>query len=173
MIARKMIIKVGYQVIRIKNLPRDIYNNIKYFIQRGLKGYSDRDLWSLDYHLSKVICGSLKELKEVKSGYPATYDSKTKKYDYNQKRWDDILDDMIIGFELLFLLCEDDYIASQWSNENKMSDKKFIKIYKDTDASCNKKFNMNIKTRVLTKKEENKIDKSFELFRKYFRNLWD
>ena len=80
---------------------------------------------------------------------------------------------MIIGFELLFLLCEDDYIASQWSNENKMSDKKFIKIYKDTDASCNKKFNMNIKTRVLTKKEENKIDKSFELFRKYFRNLWD
>ena len=34
--------------------PRDFKNNIKWFIQRGKRGYSDRDLWSFDWYLAEI-----------------------------------------------------------------------------------------------------------------------
>lgn len=42
----------------IKDFPREI----KFFIQRGRRGYSDKDVWDLHSYLEKVIAGSLRHL---------------------------------------------------------------------------------------------------------------
>lgn len=47
------------------------YNDIKWFIQRGKKGYSDYDLWSFDSYLSNVISKALIELRDLSHGHPA------------------------------------------------------------------------------------------------------
>lgn len=44
--------------------------HIKWFVQRGLRGYSDRDLWSLDHYLSGVLSKSLIQLAETTHGHP-------------------------------------------------------------------------------------------------------
>jgi len=62
----------------IKNFPREV----KYFIQRGRRGWSDKDLWSLDDYLAQVIGGSLKDLSSTIHGYP---DSKFKSFEEFQK----------------------------------------------------------------------------------------
>jgi len=46
----------------ITGLPENIYERIKWFIQRGKKGYSDRDVWSFDMYLAEVICGGIGRL---------------------------------------------------------------------------------------------------------------
>ena len=55
---------------KIKDFPREI----KYFVQRGRRGYSDRDIWSYDYFLADIIGNGLKQLadttKLLKSGRP-------------------------------------------------------------------------------------------------------
>ena len=48
----------------------DIVNGIKWFIQRGRKGYSDRDLWSLDTHIYGILSKSLLDLANNRIGYP-------------------------------------------------------------------------------------------------------
>lgn len=44
--------------------------HIKWFVQRGVRGYSDRDLWSLDYYLSSVLSKSLIQLADTTHGHP-------------------------------------------------------------------------------------------------------
>lgn len=51
---------------KIKDFPREI----KYFIQRGKRGYSDRDLWSYDHFLASIIGNGLKQLAETTHGWP-------------------------------------------------------------------------------------------------------
>ena len=46
----------------------DLPRNIKWFIQRGRRGYADCDTWNLDVHLAEVIVGALSELKEYYHG---------------------------------------------------------------------------------------------------------
>jgi len=69
----------------------DSFREIKWFIQRGKRGYADSDLWSLDYYLSGWLPDALRELKKIQNGYPASL---------TRKEWDKILDEMIEGFEI-------------------------------------------------------------------------
>lgn len=39
--------------------PRTLYLEAKYFIQRGRRGYSDRDLWDLNYHMARQVLAFL------------------------------------------------------------------------------------------------------------------
>lgn len=39
--------------------PRQLYREATYFIQRGRRGYSDRDLWNADYHIARTVMGFL------------------------------------------------------------------------------------------------------------------
>ena len=45
-----------------KYLPKEI----KWFFQRGFKGYCDRDVWDIDSWFERNIIPMLKELKETK-----------------------------------------------------------------------------------------------------------
>ena len=52
--------------------PREWYRTIKWFIQRGRRGWSDRDLWGFDTYLALVIAEGIERLIEVKHGYQPT-----------------------------------------------------------------------------------------------------
>lgn len=66
-------------------------SEIRYFIQRGKRGYSNRDLWSFDFYLSKLIADGLKDFKKHLHGYPAKLNS--------FEEWLSIIDEIIEGFE--------------------------------------------------------------------------
>lgn len=151
---------------KIAYIPREI----KWFIQRGKHGYSDRDVWGLDTYMASVIYGSLKQLKENKCGCPATYNNKTKQYDYSVKRWNEILNEMVIGFALLNEMCSDsNSVESLWGCGNITAERR--KQFEETTKKIHNNVNSDVK--VLTFKDEQRIDKAFELFKEHFRCLWD
>jgi hypothetical protein len=110
-------------IYNLPDVPRDTYNEIKYFIQRGKRGYSDRDLWEFDYYLSDVISKGIKDLNKCCHGYSSRLKS--------MKQWKKVLTEI------------------QWTFE-KAKDK----------AS-------------LSKKELERYDKGWQLFKMHFNDLWD
>ena len=48
----------------------ELYYETKYFIQRGIRGYSDRDNWSVDGFLLNILPPMLKNLDRFAHGYP-------------------------------------------------------------------------------------------------------
>lgn len=61
-----------------------------YFWQRRTRGWDDRELWSLDVTLSKMIAPRLRRLKEIQLGHPGMM---------TEEEWDACLDKMIASFE--------------------------------------------------------------------------
>lgn len=49
---------------------RLMFHRLRWFIQRGRRGWSDDDLWNLDYYLASVLAGSLRALDERGVGFP-------------------------------------------------------------------------------------------------------
>jgi len=77
---------------------KDKLFDIKCFIQRGRKGYSDRDLWDFDCYLAKIISSGLQELKENNLlSYPYSLKSK--------EEWKNILNTIIEGFKEKLKAC--------------------------------------------------------------------
>ena len=99
--------------------PTEWYYNTKYFIQRGRRGWSNRDTWSLDYYLDSWMPEALEHLKKNKHGFPCSVYTKeemelttcyqeegSEEYkaaqtasDEASARWDVILDKIIEGFK--------------------------------------------------------------------------
>jgi len=79
------------------NKIKDKLFDIKCFIQRGRKGYSDRNLWNFDYYLAEIISNGLQELKEGLTSYPPEFVSK--------KEWENVLDTIIEGFKEKLKAC--------------------------------------------------------------------
>ena len=108
--------------------------DIKMFIQRGKRGYSDSDLWSFDTYLSKVISKATIELKDKARGHPGGLCEECmkpyKEHDCN-------------GFE-------------KWQNILTTISEGFAQDRFDFDNF-----------------DEEKFDDAFDLFKKYFYNLWD
>lgn len=50
--------------------PRLIYREIKWFIQRGYRGWADCDVWSIDYYLNRIMPEMLERLAKTKCGHP-------------------------------------------------------------------------------------------------------
>jgi hypothetical protein len=53
--------------------PEGVYRSVKYAVQRARRGYSDRDVWSLDHYLARVLAGGLRRLADTTHGHPAEY----------------------------------------------------------------------------------------------------
>lgn len=64
---------------------------VEWFIQRGLRGWSGRDVWNFDTHLSEVIAGGLTRLRDHGHTYPD---------DMTAEEWDDYLTSIIEALEL-------------------------------------------------------------------------
>lgn len=66
-------------------------NSKEYKKQRETRGFDETECWNLDTTIAKFILPRLKCLKEIKHGYP---------YDLSEEQWDEILDKMILAFDL-------------------------------------------------------------------------
>ena len=146
------------KIEKIRYFPKEV----KWFVQRGKRGYADSDVWDFDCYLSKVVLGGLKWLQKHKHGYPATLDPITGNFDYDMKRWEMILQEMIDGFEILNICIGGDDL-----NYGKY-------LPDDVKQSIETKMKINYPNlRFTTREEEQKIDKSFDLLKQYFLSLWD
>jgi len=69
---------------------KDILRKIKWFIQRGRRGYADCDLWSFDLYLANMLTKALKQFIDGCHTHPM---------DLENARWKKILEDMLAGFK--------------------------------------------------------------------------
>lgn len=142
----------GYNPYYILTHPWEILREWKrqtrWAYQRVFRGWDDRAVWSMDYHLSKVIGEMVRELQDIKCGVPMgmfeglPYENENN-YSYSdesvkiaEERWDKILNDIAEGFE--------GYV--------KIDD---LETYEEMERAYGKFF-----------------DETFELFKKHYRNLW-
>lgn len=135
----------------IPDLPRYGYKKIRRGVQRAYRGWANEDTWALDHYLSKVIKESLIHLKKNKMGYPATASTGKEEYDYDEARWNDILDEMIYAFDL------NEQIANGYREQ----------YYPQIKASERKEMNC------LTLKEDIRRRKGMLKFVQYYFSLWD
>jgi hypothetical protein len=62
--------KIKRGIRRVFRYIPENYRTLKHFIIRGKRGWSKRDVWSLDYYLAKIISESVEYLNEIKHGWP-------------------------------------------------------------------------------------------------------
>lgn len=128
--------------------PAGYYRKLKYFCQRGKRGYADCDIWSFDSYLEQVIAGGCRQLKHIHHGYPAALAGKNDKTEAQaakrSQQWADILESIALGFEASAKL--------KWDEENE-----------DIPLPGSGRY------KTYTKQYE----KGMGLFVKYFPNLWD
>ena len=64
----------GYNLAHYLSHPweivEDYYREAKWFIQRGSRGYADRDVWSVDYYLTSFMGKALRQLADQVHGTP-------------------------------------------------------------------------------------------------------
>lgn len=47
-----------------------VYKEIKWFIQRGRRGYSDSDVWNWCHYMARINIGALRDLRDNRMGHP-------------------------------------------------------------------------------------------------------
>ena len=80
-----------------------MFKKIKWFFQRGMRGYSDYDLWDLHSYLAEFLVEALTDMKRkyVNNGiYPFEVD--------DEYEWLKLLDEMIRGFQAIKEIDETD-----------------------------------------------------------------
>jgi hypothetical protein len=109
------------EYINLKNY----YRAVKYFCQRGYRGYADCDSWDADSYLESVILGVIKNLKENSHGYPMSMaDYKMDEElpegveDMGYEKWKAVLQEIISGLEASNeLRNEDTVLPGTYSDE--------------------------------------------------------
>lgn len=134
---------------------------IKWFIQRGKRGYSDYDIFDISDWFIQVIVPMLKQLKETKCGYPC---------DMTEEEWNSQLDKMI----KCFMEISEDGCSMKNEYENKVFESFDIEdTNKDKTEECKELREkwLSREKEINNYKEKMKIE-AFNLFSKYFWNLW-
>ena len=91
--------------------PKNYYRTIKYFCQRGYRGYADCDSWDADSYMEAVMLSLLTRLQTTKHGYPSGLCTCKKQGDADDnwcentvdcdgsEVWNSILQEIIDGLE--------------------------------------------------------------------------
>lgn len=90
----------AYYILHPVRYAHDLYDQARWFIQRGYRGYSDRDVWSVDQFLTSIMPNMLRQLKKTTHGYPLGI---------GPKRWDRKLEQMAEGFDMARRIQELDF----------------------------------------------------------------
>lgn len=103
----------GGPVYLISQKTKDFFKEIKYFFQRGFRGYSDEDIYDIDVwfckifplmlrdlskHLDKVPQAPMSLLKEIRE-IPAYENYTDEEIEIAFAKWQAILEDMASSFE--------------------------------------------------------------------------
>ncbi len=122
----------------------------KYLKKKGTY-VSDSEIWNLDYTIAEWIIPRLKKYKKITNGYPPidrkVYSETKELEDITFEDWQNILDEMILAFELS-LTDPFDEIEKLGFN---ISDDKFDKFCEERN---------------------NKIERGLDLFKYYIQDLW-
>lgn len=124
---------------------------IKYFIQRGKRGWADCDVWDIDSYLSSIIPPMVRKIKDG-FGCPQEFYDKTCIND-ECKKWHDILEEIAQGFE---------------AEEQIKSLSRCFKWLKTPEGLYDQELE-----KEKDKQLAEKYERGMELFSKYFMNLWD
>ncbi len=130
---------------------KDSLSEVKWFYQRGSRGWSDRSAWSIDTWLVDNLIPMLERLKNNKHGTPASMFRKKDGVDKDgnstdeahrlaEQRWDNVLNEIIYGLKCAKKIEDSDY------------------DYEDKE---------------LTKRLTKSSQRSFELIGKHLFSLWD
>lgn len=141
--------KCRYVWEKITDIPRVI----KYFIQRGVRGWSDNDLWGMHYFLTDIILTMVVNLRASRQGDPG---------EMEDDDWDKILLEIQDGFAIL-KKCDMSEEEVEWGGYYK-DDKDHSEVNERM-----KKWN----GRLTTREEERKVKRAFELFVEHYYSLWD
>ena len=148
------------------------FKNIKRCIRRCRCGYCDHDVWNMDSWFLAVIPDMLSELKETTHGYPANLEG-------GEEKWAEILGRMIFLFnEANEDKCsrknpyEEAYFASFYNNPPVINDDNALQFSdKPEDKDITKKYLDEDKA--IWKYRNECKNEAFELFSKWFWDLWD
>lgn len=142
---------------RIKNIPDNIVEIFYYYpkslLQRAFRGWADRDIWSLDSHLLIILPQMIEHLKKHSHGYPGVDEAST------PEKWNNILDQMIEGFEAGKKVLDDDYV-------DQIQPKWFENGEKLTSETLQKSMEENLK-------DQDLFHERMKLFDRWFFSLWD
>lgn len=116
---------------------------------------SNKETWSLDYTIAKWILPRLKLYKKLTNGFPPidrkVY-SETKEFkNITFEDWQNILDEIILGFEQILIDPLDVAIDKNLEFKNKTDSKTYEDI-------CNER--------------QEKIERGLDLFKYYIQDLW-
>ena len=146
-----------WKIYRFFDFLRDIPKEIEWFFQRGIRGYSDRDVWDVSNWFENTAIPMLEQLQKTKHGYPMNM---------TEQQWNITLNNMIDYFkESTERYClekneyTEDYLASLYENNQKKCDG----IEKEWIRRENE----------ITKYKIEMKNKAFKLFSKHFYDLWD
>ncbi|OUW76119.1 MAG: hypothetical protein CBD74_13380 [Saprospirales bacterium TMED214] len=116
------------------------------------------DTWNMDETLAHIILPMLKQLKKSKHSYPSELE--------NEAQWDDIITKMIFSFNSKLHDWEEQFQSGEhdvvWTKNKDGS--------QTMDKGPNHTFEIDKKG---MKKYKDRIDEGFQLFGKYYENLWD
>lgn len=90
--------------LTVKNIPCNIQMILEWcweIIDRGLHGYTNSDVWNLDYYLARIMVGTVSHLRESKGGYPCHCSPNSNKPCECNKEWDKTLTEIIEGFQIV------------------------------------------------------------------------
>lgn len=178
----------------VDKIPREPFNNTHEF-RKKLPWNKDIikihpwDTWSMDYTLAQIVVPMLKQLKETKHGVPCEFAhvggeeySSQLCFDFYskdagqlfdkhaEKRWNEVLDKMIWSFDQILIDANANvYWEPYWEDMDESEVVPDNNIWERMgEKHPRKKVNE-------FKREEYyaKLNEGFELFGKYYRNLWD
>lgn len=145
-----------YWVRNILNFPRNVFYEVKYGIQRAKNGFSIRDTYNIDCWFLNIMPNMLKKFNKINMGYPISM---------KEDEWKAIIEDMIFHFTNAnedtcseINEYEDEFLNSK-EDFSKLIDSELGAKYRDRAIEIEKFQNEELK-------------KGFELFTKYFKDLW-
>jgi hypothetical protein len=106
---------------RWRRAPKDTYREIRWGIQRWRRGYSDRDVWSMDHFLSSVIPPAFRQLRSELHGVPGHIAEKHDSVDEAAVEWGEILEKIAAGFEAWHTLFEE--CPRDWNRRDELQAK--------------------------------------------------
>jgi len=149
------------------------YCTYRWFVwasQRIFRGFSDRQLWSLDYTFAKYILPRLKYFRNnclkhsVPSSLCADSDGKEIDFDTAKKEWERIIDTMIYSLE--------HSVDSEFDPCFYHDKKHGIRVVEEVSGGKQiETFGIHIDENKF-KERQLKIQEGLANFGKYFRNLW-
>lgn len=138
-----------WPIRRFFDIPQH-YRQVKWFIQRGCRGYADIDTWNFGGYVMRLLAENTRILKDIAHGYPARPGVNT------MEEWQEVLEKMHKGFALAQKIWEQDAVYDPIPEPMYSELKEYnIEIYEFTDE------------------DRAAYDEAFDLFKEWQNALWD